>query len=396
MVVGGGLVGLTTALSLARSSLSITILEKKFPAYLQAAHSQEDHHAIESRPLSLSHSSYQLLKTLNIWPSIEKFACPIQAVHVSHKGSFGKTRFSAEEEGLSALGYVVPFEMLHRTLYDSVLANPSITLQEIEEIHQVVCSSEGVEMTFLSQQKEEKYSAFLLAACDGVSSNLRQLLNIQVESQDHQQTALTGKINLKAEHSFTAYERFTEAGILAVLPSFSKKNCSFVWTMPQTLSQDMLALSDQHFLEKFCEHFGYRLGKILSIERKKNYPLITTIANEQIRPSLVLLGNAAHTLYPIAAQGFNLALRDIDTLSQLITKAVESNLPINSEYLLKNYVESRKADQIAIKNLIQRIETVFGLPWPAIGPIKSASLLLIDFLSPLKHRLAKRALGVIS
>ena len=387
LIIGGGLVGTSLAIALS-SSFKVTVLEKQTPDLSQPFD-------VNSRPISLSYRSYQILNEMGVWAALKDYASPIRKVHVSSTGDLGSTCFKAEEEHLAALGFVVPFDVLHKTLFKKMQEQKNIHLQAIDTLHAMDYRDSKTEVSASLKDQSFHFSADLLMGCDGTHSRVRELAKIEVKTDHYQKIALTGRVQLKRSHDYTAYERFSKEGIIAFLPLKEEKECAFVWSVDkdfyEKLNQDDRAV----FLKKLQHHFGYRLGKIMSAERLAHFPLTSLIAAHPIRPGLVLVGNAAHTLLPIAAQGFNLSLRDAQTLHELLRKAKTNGESIQSFALLERYLAERMSDQQAVATLIQRVMTIYDSNWPGIKVLRSAGLMLTDLCFPLKKRLARQAIGFV-
>lgn len=383
IVIGGGLIGLSLVTALSNHDLKIAVVENQ-PFNLQPN--------TDSRPISLSHASQMILNKIGVWDNISQFSCPIKSVHISEQKKFGLLQFNAEEERVSALGYVVPFEVLTHALYQQAVKQSQVVFIN-ETISKIVTNENGVKIAFKNSSDQNEISSQLLAACDGTESTCRELLNIDVEITEPKEIALTAVIDLQRKHKHIAYERFTSQGTLAILPAQNKNQNYLVWTMPLTLFEN-IKHQDENELQKTVQTiFGDRLGTFKLLRKTGFFPLKKVMSQEQIRPSAVLLGNAAHTLYPIAAQGFNLGLRDVAQLSQIIISAHKEKQFLGDIIKLEKYLEKRKNDQERVAKFTQRISTTFGLNFPLLPPLRGLGLLTTDLISPLKHRLAKLAMG---
>lgn len=384
IVVGAGLIGTSIALALQHLNLSIIILENHLPTTLTDTKT-------DSRPISLSYGSQRILNALGVWDALATQACPILSVHISEKKRFGTTRFSAAEEKVPALGYVVPFAALQSTLYHHTIKQKNITLFPIETIKKINCDHHGAEILVTTASGEKSFQANLLIAADGTNSTCRDLLHIDCDTQNTGDFAHIYRLTLLAPHDNTAYERFTENGVLAILPLLEKKSAQLVWTMTPKISEKISSWDEKKILAFLQDAFAERLS-IDSIKKFSQFPLQTKIADFQIKESAVLLGNSAHTIYPVAAQGFNLGLNDVALLADVITDAHKNNLPIGALSTLKKYESAAHKNQTAIFEMTSSLTTLFD--FPLIGCARGFGLLATDLIYPIKNKLAKRAMGI--
>ena len=370
VIAGAGLVGLSFALLMKNTNLSIHILETHLPEILTPAKT-------DSRPISLSFGSYRILNSLGIWDELASIACPILSVHVSEKGHLGFTRFSAKEQKLPALGYVVPFAQLQSALYHAVAASKNITITSITTLEGINRDLEGVQI----KTNNLSINADLLVAADGTHSVCRDLLHIAVDEKNSNDVACIYELSLSKDHDHTAYERFTTFGVFAVLPLHEKNRAKLVWTRKEC---DTDTDTDT---DKIIKVFEGRL-LIAAIKKIAQFPLKTIIAEKQVLQSSVLLGNSAHTIYPVAAQGFNLGLHDAAILCDALKEAIENKKNIGHLSVLKKYEAIVKTHQEKIYRVTGELMGLFELPF--IGFLRAKGLLTMDILKPIKNKLVKR------
>lgn len=391
-IVGGGLVGasLAHALAAANTDLKIILFDKQPASQLYQAE-------LDNRGLALSYISAQLLAQWHIWPKLIAHAYPITTVHVSTKGRFGFTRFTAERLGLPVLGYVVPASALGSALLAGLPPNVTVKrpvllqdLKYIDERWTLITTAEKLSTESVAQ---EKFSAALVVGADGSDSLVRKCAGIENNVFAYYETAIVTNINTEINSS-TAFERFTDFGILAMLP-FGAKRMKCVLTVPTlsspkmrsvyrgSSSRDLIAANDHEFLEIVQDLFGDRLGKLHSVSPRMTFPLQQIQAQNITAPGLILLGNAANTLHPVGAQGFNLALRDVMTLTDLLNNPKINN---SDSDIVTKYATRRAQDQKNTRNFTHLLATL-----PA--NLKHNCLLASQFLPPLNNMLAKRGLG---
>ena len=382
IVVGAGLVGASIALLLVRQGLRVTLLEQNLPDFTQQKN---------DRPLSLAYGSQQILSTLGVWPSLIKHACAIEKVHVSEQGRFGLTQFMAEEMQVPALGYVVSFNRLHRALYEKVMAS-DIRLVQNKSIKNIHCDELASTLFIETKEGDQTLKADLIIAADGTLSHCRELMGIGVDKTAHHAQAVIANLVLSEPHQHCAYERFTKQGTLAILPLHNDHEARLVWTLTDECVEQINALNDDQFLEHVQTVFAGRLD-IQSLQRVTTFPLQTTIAKQQISTGFVLLGNAAHTIFPVAAQGFNLGLRGAYILSRVLAKAIRRDQAIGSLETLKGYEQLSLKGQKKTRRITAGLVDLFDLDLPGFGKLRGAGLLGLELMRPLKQRLAKRLMG---
>ena len=380
LIAGAGLVGLSFALSMQKSNCVITLLETHLPDILSKVKT-------DSRPISLSYGSVRILKSLGIWDVLEHHACPILSVHVSEKGRFGFTEFLASEQKVPALGYVVPIAHLQTALYEAVALKNNIIFKSISAIKEIIVDSEGAHV----QADSEILHADLFIAADGTNSICRNFLHIPAEKKMFDDAADIYQLFLSEEHRHVAYERFTDYGVLAVLPLQDKHHAQLVWTTTLRIAEKIARWNAEDVLAFLQSTFEGRLA-ITHIKKSAHFPLQTVIAEKQVVPHAVLLGNAAHTIYPVAAQGFNLGLHDADLLSLILCKAIEEQKNIGDITLLEKYESRTLTHQRKIYKMTTQLIGLFELP--LLGCARGLGLLGVELLKPIKNKLAKRAMGI--
>lgn len=345
-IVGAGLVGMSLAIALA-PYFEITLYEKHLPDHLTPR---------DTRPISLAYGSQQILQTLKIWAELAAHASPINEVVVSERGAFGGVNFKARDYALPALGYVVPLCELQNALYKSVEAQKNIHLKTAPSVETIL------------QNKTDR-----IIACDGSWSEVRDYLTIPAQIGEQNDEAQIFKLQLTKSHQHKAYERFTEFGSLALLPLHDQNQMQCVWTHAR--HQQVDAQQIQQIFKNIVE--------IKSLESVAQYPLQTISVTNPIKENVILMGNAAHTIYPLAAQGFNLGLRDAAALAEILVQNKE----------LSEYLDWRAPDQKQIQRLTGSLVAIFDLQLPLLKPLRGLGMLAMDLLPPLKKRIAEKTLG---
>lgn len=384
IIVGAGLVGSSMVVALQNQGLKIAVLETHLPDFTKK----------DMRPLSLSYGSVVILKTLGVWSDLQKTACPIKAVHVSNQGAMGAIHFSALEQEVPALGYVVSFSQLHSVLYHRAVTQTNVTIIAIKEICHIECDVTQTVVTVTTSEGKCSYETSLLVAADGANSTTRKLLNIATNECDHSDVALTAEVRLTQPHRNIAYERFTRDGTLALLPMFNHHYCRLVWSLDKRIADEVITWEDKKFHNYIQTCFAHRLPPIKAIQRGAIFPLKIILAREQVRPGVALIGNAVHTIYPLAAQGFNLGLRDVAVLAEILVDALGTMKSLGDLMVLNNYVSWRLGDQKRVAHLTKNISNLFGLAFPLLDDIRGMGLFAVDLLLPIKKRLANQIMGL--
>ena len=372
LIVGGGLIGATLMLALAKTDYRVILVD----AIPFSSRITPD---FDARSLALSPASTRIMQMLNIWPLLEADACPIETIHVSEQHAFGCAHLRGD--GVSKLGHVVELQQINHALHqclnlDHVLAPAQLIALDKEQ---------GV-ATIRQGDTTLQLTAKLIVAADGTDSSVRTFCDMTANINDYHQHALVANIGLARGHQHIAYERFTTHGPLALLP-MNGLRASMVWALPPDEAKHTLALNDKDFLTQLQRHFGYRLGRFTSVGKRVSYPLRQVIMPKQTCGSVVFVGNAAHTLHPVAGQGFNLGLRDVAMLAQCI---VQHGLTPD---MLQHYETQRTSDQTSMTRFTDGLIRLFTSKFPCVGLARRAGLIAFDQVPALKAILARHARG---
>jgi 2-octaprenyl-6-methoxyphenol hydroxylase len=382
-IIGGGLVGASLALALQAGAKArgwqIVLIEPFAPGSSYQP-------SYDARSTALSYGTRQIYQRLGIWSSIAERAEPIAQIHVSDRGRFAAARLSAADEGVPALGYVVENAWLGHCLWQA-LDKDVISWRCPAEVLALHSLGDGYRLTL---NDDSTLDCDLAVLADGGRSGLREQLGIAVSQQAYQQSALIANISVSQAHLGQAFERFTEAGPMAMLP-LADNRCALVWTRPSADAERLLQLDDRRFLAELQEAFGYRLGALHKVGSRHLYPLALTEAQEQVRPHLVVLGNAAHSLHPIAGQGYNLSLRDTLELAESI---LASTAPLGELACLQGYLERQRLDQQLTVGFSDQVTKLFTSSQPLLAAGRNLGLLGLDLLPPAKRWFARQAMGL--
>ncbi len=380
LIVGGGMVGASLAIALENTTLRIGLVEAQ-PLQSNSQPSFDD------RGIALSYGSQRIFQSMGLWPDIAPYATAIRHIHISDRGRFGVTRLSAEEEAVPALGQVMTARELGRTLNQRLQQLSQLTLFCPAQVTALEQDSSHVRVTL---NNGETIRTRLLVAADGRDSTIRQLLKLGAWQQEYQQTAVTANISTDKPHQGWAYERFTDSGPMALLP-MSDNRSSLVWTVRSGDEEQLLNLSDADFLERLQQRFGYRAGHFIRVGQRHSHPLTLMQSDMPVQQRIVFIGNAAHSLHPIAGQGFNLGLRDVAVLAECLAEAAED---CGEMALLQRYQQWRQKDQDQVVQATDKLVRLFSNNISLLGHLRGAGLALLDTLPAAKRLLALRSMGL--
>ena len=401
IIIGGGLVGASLACALENSSLRIAIVE----AFPFKSDDSEYQPAFDARSVALSYTSKQVFEGMGLWSSINKLGvAAIKKIHISDRGHAGITRLSADDENVEALGYVVETRVVGKALFDGLNKQKNVTLIAPAKLKNFDLSSEiasaTIEVTNDDNLVESKVlTTKLLVAADGDDSFVRRLSGVRIKQRNYEQSAVIANVATDRPHNNQAFERFTDSGPLALLPMAATENeknrYSLVWTVNSLEQEEMMTWSDEMFLEKLKARFGERAGQFTNVSVRHVYPLSLMRAKEHVRERLAIIGNAAHTLHPVAGQGFNLGLRDVAALSQVIIDAERKNKDIGLLDNLNIYADWRKRDHIQTAMATDSLVRIFSNNFLPLAALRNLGLVVVDLVPPLKKVFARHAMGFV-
>jgi 2-octaprenyl-6-methoxyphenol hydroxylase len=406
VIIGGGMVGASLACALMPSicefGLKVAIIESfVLPERADEVLYQPSY---DDRSTAISYGSRCLLQQLGVWQSLSLHATPIEHIHVSDKGYFGKTRLHAEEHGIEALGYVVENAWLGRVLLQRVRASVTIDCISPASVSAITTMVEDDGTSYQRLHVEggngpQQINTRLAVVADGGRSQLCQKLGIGSRQSAYQQCAIIANVSAEKPHNNVAYERFTEQGPIALLPLHEEKSSrqqrsALVFTVASKDVESVLAMDDSAFLAELQGRFGYRLGRFTGIGKRESYPLSLQRSAEQVRPGIVVIGNAAHTLHPVAGQGFNLALRGLMTLAKHLQQGLAAGKRPGSLQVLQAYVAEQQADQDKTILFTDQLLKLFGSNNSLVGHVRGCGLLALDLFRPARHTFARQAMGL--
>ncbi len=429
-IIGGGMVGVCLAILLAqkKQNWSITLIES-FPFESSQSTYQDQsisyQPSFDSRSTALAAGSKDILEQCGVWETLKKHVTEISKVHVSDKNHFGGTLIDAADYDMDAVGYVVENAWFGRVLISELYKQERINIIAPASVKKITPKKSGywieIESANTFSADKDTHTSFnnvinaeLTIVADGANSVIGAQLGIQCNEKNYHQNALIANIQCDRPHHGVAYERFTDQGPIALLPSSdsdnesndnkasgNSRNMALVWTLPED-NDELLTCSESEFLKQLQKRFGFRQGHFVRVGKRVQYPLNLLLAKEQVRRSLVLMGNAAHFLHPVAGQGFNLALRDCYSLSAILDAAVNaaakennsSDFTIGDLDVLQKYVKAQHLDQLATISLSDNFVEWFSSSSMTKSVLRNIGLFALDVVPGLSSVLAKRTMGL--
>jgi 2-octaprenyl-6-methoxyphenol hydroxylase len=386
IIAGGGMVGGSLAVALSSLPLRTLVVEATPPAEIGQP-------SYDDRATAISESSRRILDGIGCWGALAGNAAPIREVHVSERGAFGATRLRASDHGVRSLGHVVENRALGVALWERIGAADGHTAWSPAKVISLTQDAERVHVCIdRPDAAPVEVSARLLVAADGAHSPARAMAGIGHDIRDYGQTALIANVTPAADHGGTAFERFLPGGPLAVLP-LTRGRVTIVWTLPPEEAERTLALNEADFLAALQAAFGYRLGAFRKAGGRAVYPLSLVQAQAWHAGRVLLAGNAAHGIHPVAGQGFNLGLRDIAALAELVARQGPDADP-GAAALRAEYAEWREADRARTVRDTDGLVQLFSSEFAPLRTGRRLGLLGLDLFPPARAMLARRGMGL--
>lgn len=387
VIVGGGMVGASLAISLAGRGLRLALIE----AYPPGAETQPSY---DDRAIALAYGSRRIFEAIGVWRDLAELAEPITDIHVSDRGHLGVTRLHAADESVPALGYVVTARELGGVLVRKLQADPTLDIYAPARVVGFTDQGDGVRVEVDRDGVVQTLGARLLVAADGGDSAIRGQLQLPVVRREYGQTAIVTNVSPNRPHHGIAYERFTDTGPVALLP-MTEQRCAVVWTVRDDQVDATLALDDDAFLAELQRRFGQRVGRFVRVGRRAAYPLTLLRVRESVRGRVAVIGNAAHTLHPIAGQGFNLGIRDVAALAEVVDDAHKTGNDVGAHAALQRYAQWRAGEQRNVAWATDGLARLFSNPLAPLRIGRSLGLLAMELMPVAKHPLARAAMGLL-
>ena len=388
IVVGGGLAGLLLAAHAGErfgDLLKITVIERALPKAPEAS--------LDTRATALSRGSKELLESWGFWAEVSTSAKAIENIHVSRKSRFGSALLQDDATQNEPMGWVVENALLQAAL----LARCEAVAVDVIEGLEVVDFTTTSERPVLTLDDERQLVADLVIISDGAESSLRNQLGISAKRHLPSQFAIAFNCETDGADTGIAYERFTNEGPLAFLPlpgsGDNKLRYNVIWCAHQATQSRLLALEDHDYIDELQAMVGWRAGRVTKIGRRAGWPLSVVVSRELVRSRCLLLGNSAHTVHPVAGQGFNLSVRDVDRLITLLGAELQTESPFDSVARLSDFERASLSDHEQTIAATTLLSGLFDMPQPLIDSMSSVALSAIDVLAPIRRGVADFGMG---
>ncbi|PTR34847.1 2-octaprenyl-6-methoxyphenol hydroxylase /2-octaprenyl-3-methyl-6-methoxy-1,4-benzoquinol hydroxylase [Luteibacter sp. OK325] len=383
-VVGGGMVGAATALALARSGFSVALIDAREPAAWAAVDE------VDLRVVGLAPSSVALLDQLGVWPQIrEARASAYERMHVWDAENGAAIHFDAADQGRDVLGYIVENSLVQATLWQALDAAGVRRIVPAE----VIAYTMRDDRAQLDLADGQVVTSRLVVAADGAESPLRTMVGIGTHGRDYAQRAVVAHVETTEAHQRTAWQRFLPSGPLAFLPLADGRS-SIVWSLPDAEAKRVLALDDEAFRQALGVASDFRLGPIRAVTRRAAFPLRLKLAGRYEVGRVVLLGDAAHAVHPLAGQGVNLGLRDVAELRDTLVEAREAGRDFAATHVLRRYARRRRSADGLDAWSFDALARIYAWQAPPLVTARGLGVRLLGRIGPLKSRLARHAAGL--
>lgn len=387
IIVGGGMVGLAFAAKLKGSDLKIAIVDSK-PVQMEFMSGDYD-----LRVSAITRASENLLKEVNAWHFIEKNSkSPYKKMFVwDGESTSGEIEFSASSIGQDNLGHIIENRTLRRALYQSINNEKNIELIFEDSCKKVSYSKDFAELRL---ESGKTLSASLLIAADGALSWLRNNSSIETNQSDYGHKAIVATIKTEVDHKETAFQRFDQKGPLAFLPFKESHFCSIVWSQENYYADQLCALGEPEFIERLEQAFEFKLGKLELSSERLSFPLIERTVDSNIHHRLALIGDAAHTIHPLAGQGVNLGFSDAQILAETVLSAHKKSKDIGLQVSLRPYQRQRASDTLLMQQSMRLFKNLFSSTSPIIEFARASGMSALNKQELIKNSLMKKALGI--
>jgi 2-octaprenylphenol hydroxylase len=384
-IVGGGMVGSALACALADAGFRVTLLEARAPQ------PRADWSDFDLRVSAITRASRRIFDNLGAWPAMAaERVTPYREMHVWDAGGRGEIHFDSAELGEAELGHIIENRVIAAALWQRA--------GELGVERRVPCTVAAMELhergATLSLDDGSELAADLLVAADGANSSIRELAGIGLQVNDYRQQGLVATVKTPAGHHDTAWQRFLPEGPLALLP-LGPAHVSIVWTVSPEQAEELLSLDETEFNGRLTADSDGRLGNLAVVGPRAAFPLIRRHAETYVGPGLALVGDAAHTIHPLAGQGVNLGLLDAAELADVLAAARVARRPLGALATLRRYERARRGDNLAMQRAMDGFKYLFGdVPAP-LRLVRNLGLGLADRAGPIKREFARAAMGTI-
>lgn len=386
IIIGSGIVGSTAALALAQEpSLKIAIIDS------QPITQDWQNRAYDHRVSAISLGSRRIFKNIKVWEKVEaKRISPYTRMFVWEEGGEGKIEFDCGEVYEDALGYIIEDNVMRASLHEMLMQQKNIHLFPAMNLIELNEKSDQIEL--ISADKKT-FTANLIIGADGAHSWTREQCGIELKQSDYEQTAIVATIKTASPHQTTAWQRFLKTGPLAFLPLKDEHYSSIVWSATPAFAKQLLEQDEESFKQSLVNAFENKLGQVVEVSKRYHFPLKMRHAKNYVKQRVAIIGDAAHTIHPLAGQGVNLGLLDAACLSEIIINAVHKQRDFGNLATLRRYERWRKSDNLVMLSMVDVLKSVFMSNNSLIKSALTFGLNLTNRLSLLKNFFTNYALG---
>ncbi len=385
VIVGGGIVGLTLANMLVGSDFSVAVIDRSRPVSVTDK-------ATDIRVSAINRAAAQAFMSMQVWPYLCKRYCAYQQMRVWDTTGPGQIHFDAADSGLPELGFIIENSVLVQALHLALEQAENIQLYCPQTIDSITQTDERTFSHLLTLHDGLQLTASLLVAADGARSSVRDNAGIGFVHHSYQQQGLVCTVATEKSHQHTAWQCFQPTGPLAFLPLFNAHS-SIVWSLDDDRVQQVITLNDEDFSRALAQASDYQLGAIKTVSERKLFPLAHGHASTYVQHGLALVGDAAHSIHPLAGQGANLGIADAICLAEVIQQAKKAGRQWYAQHTLLKYQRQRKLENRLMENAMTGFKVLFGQNNPLLAECRNAGLNLVDHLPLIKNRFIRRALG---
>ena len=389
IIVGGGMVGACMACALANNpdatNLRIAVVEGKQPPLEWSSE------GFDLRVSAVSRASQNIFESIGAWQAmVDERVSPYRAMHVWDATGSGEIHFDSADIGEPTLGHIIENRVIVKGLLHALKQHGNIDLLCPATPKEIQQQDDSISINL---EGDQVLTGKLVIGADGANSWVRQQAGISVSKNDYQQRAIVTTVKTEKSHKETAWQRFLPTGPLAFLP-LTEGYSSIVWSTDNTLTDELLALDDETFKTRLQDALGNRLGDIISIDGRAAFPLRSQHAQQYVTDRIALIGDAAHTIHPLAGQGVNLGFADAATLAEVLQDAITQKKDIGAMQTLRRYERWRKGDNMAMLSAMTGFKTLFGNDLPVIREARNFGLNITNQLTPVKNLFIRHAMGM--
>ncbi len=384
-IVGAGAVGGTLAYALSRVGYSVALIER-------TALRADQQPAFDERHLGFSRSTRVALEGMGLWSYMGDDAVDVSRIHVSSKGQFGSVMMNAVDEGLDVLGHVLPARAIGKALYSALNDQANIHIFAPAELVSAEISVDNVALELQSGEETIQLSASLLIGSDGAESSIRERFQIGQTRWEYDQSAVIANLDVAELDQGLAYERFIPEGAIALLPRH-EKGLAVICSVSDEIADSLMESNEEEFAAYIAKQMGSRLADITQVGKRYRFPLALVRSKEAVLERLVLIGNAAHYIHPVAAQGYNLSMRDVSALVEILSGARKEGIDPGSLSLLEEYASWRKQDERIMVAFTDSLIRMFVNPLLPIKLARQKGLLALRYIPGLRNLFTRAVTG---